>query len=450
MSRARRFGRLSAAALLAATQLGLAYYTPRPATAQLLLLLGLGTLAYALLLALRLPWRGGLLLALLLRLLWLPATPQLSDDYHRFRWDGALVAAGQNPFLHRPEEYQAGGGPLVGPASLTPALYQRLNSPHYYSVYPPVCQALFGLAGRLFPGSELAQIVVLRLALLLAEMATAGLLWTLLRRFGLPSERAFIYLLHPLVVAELVGNLHFEAVVIAGGLAAIWLLTRRWLLAAAGALALGVAAKLTPLLLLPLLPRRLGWGRATGFGLALGGLLLAAFSPFASPALLRNIGRSLDLYFHSFEFNASVYYLLRAVGYHLTGYNEIARLGTGLAAAAAGGILVLATTEQRPTLSTLPRAALLAFSVYYLLATTVHPWYLTPLVALSCFTGWRYPAAWAALATLSYATYRTAAYHENLWLVTLEYLGVLLVAALDWHRSRREAGLNDGRQTDTA
>mgnify|MGYP004522167881 CR=1 FL=1 len=435
MSPARRPWLMTAAALLlAASQLGLAYATPRPATAQLLALFSLGTLAYALLL--RLPWRAGLLLALLLRLLWLPATPRLSDDYHRFRWDGALVAAGQNPFLHRPEEYQAGGGSLSGPPQLTPALYQRLNSPRYYSVYPPVCQALFGLAVRLFPDSELAQIVVLRLALLLAEAATAGLLGALLRRFGQRPERALGYLLHPLVVAELVGNLHFEAVVIAGMLGALWLLTRRQLLPAAGALALGVAAKLTPLLLLPLLLRRLGWARTLGFGLLLGALLLVLFAPFASAALLRNIARSLDLYFHSFEFNASVYYLLRALGYQLTGYNEIARLGTWLAAAAAGGIGALAAEERRPALATLPRAALLAFSLYYLLATTVHPWYLTPLVALSCFTGWRYPAAWAALATLSYATYRTSAYHENLWLVAAEYLGVLLVAAWDWQRRR--------------
>ena len=434
MSRGRAWGLALAAVLAAAAQLGLAYYAPRPHTLLLLTLFGLGTLAYALLRHWRLPGRAGLLLALLLRLLWLPATPSLSDDYHRFRWDGALVAAGHNPFLHRPEEYRAGGGRLAGPAQLTPALYRRLNSPRYYSVYPPVCQALFGLAVRLFPASELGQIIVLRLALLLAEAATAGLLWTLLRRFGQPPERAFTYLLHPLVVAELVGNLHFEAVVVAGLLAALWLLTRRRLLPAAAALALGVAAKLTPLLLLPLLPRRLGWRRAVGFGLTLGLLLLAAFAPFASAALLRHFGRSLDLYFHSFEFNASIYYLLRAGGYYLTGYNEIARLGTGLAAAAAGGILALAALERRPTLAMLPRAALLAFSLYYLLATTVHPWYLTPLVALSCFTGWRYPAAWAALATLSYATYRTTAYQENLGLVALEYLGVLLAGALDWRR----------------
>jgi hypothetical protein len=427
----------AAAVVLAATQLGLAYYTPRSHTGQLLSLFGLGALAYAALLHYRLPFRAGLALALLLRLLWLPALPPLSDDYHRFRWDGALVAAGLNPFEHRPDEYRAGGGTRPGPAALTPALYRRLNSPHYYSVYPPVCQGLFGLAAGLFPGAERGQIMVLRLALMLAEAATAGLLAWLLRHLGCRPEQALVYLLHPLVVAELVGNLHFEALVITGLLAALALLLRgRWA-AAAVPLALAVAAKLTPLLALPLLLRRLGWSRTVRFGLLVLGGLLVLFAPFASAALVGNIGRSLDLYFHSFEFNASVYYLLRAGGYWLTGYNEIARLGTALALAAALGILALTGLERQPTLASLPRAALLAFTLYYLLATTVHPWYLTPLVALSCFTNWRYPAAWAALAPLSYAAYRTAAYHEDLRLVALEYLGVLLVAAWDWRRAHQ-------------
>ncbi|OON70215.1 glycosyltransferase 87 family protein [Hymenobacter sp. CRA2] len=432
--RSRTFWLAGAAAALVVSQLGLAYATPRSHTVLLLGLFGLALGGYALLLRLRLPWRPGLLLALLLRLLWLPALPALSDDYHRFRWDGILVAAGQNPFQHRPEEYTAGGGQLAGPVALTAALYQRLNSPRYYSVYPPVCQALFGAAAWLLPGSERGQVVLLRLVLLLAEAATALLLARLLRRFRRPAEQALLYLLHPMVVAELVGNLHFEALVITGMLTTIWLLARgRWAWAAA-ALSLPVATKLTPLLATPLLLRRLGWARTVAFGGLLAVILVAVFAPFASAELLRNIGRSLDLYFHSFEFNASVYYALRALRAWQLGYNDIARLGTVLAACSVVGILVLAALEKRPSLATLPRAALLVFTLYYLLATTVHPWYLAPLVALSCFTGWCYPATWASLAALSYATYHTPAYHENLWLVAAEYAGVAVAAYFDWHR----------------
>jgi hypothetical protein len=365
----------------------------------------------------------------------LPAVPALSDDYHRFRWDGLLVAEGQNPYLHRPDELLSATNEwLVDEADqpvrqLLSELYPKLNSPHYYSVYPPVCQAVFGAAAWLFPQSERGFIIMLRLVILLAEAGTALLLISLLRGFGQPRQQALWYVLNPLVIVELTGNLHFEALLICGLLAAWWALTRgRWSWSA-GALGLAVATKLLPLLLLPFLIRRLDWGaflRYVGVvGLVLGGVL----APFFSAELLSNIGRSLDLYFHTFEFNASIYYVLRAIGYWLVGYNTISTLGTGLALAAGLLILCLAWREKQPSFATLGQVLLLALTAYYLLATIVHPWYLAPLVALSCFTSYRYPIVWSGLIMMSYAAYQTSAYTENLILVGLEYcivLGVLL------------------------
>ncbi len=59
----------------------------------------------------------------------------------------------------------------------------------------------------------------------------------------------------------------------------------------------------------------------------------------------------------------------------------------------------------------------------------MHPWYLVPLVALSCFSPLRYARAWAGLVVLSYSAYRTTAYTESGILITLEYAGVLAWAA---------------------
>jgi alpha-1,6-mannosyltransferase len=127
-------------------------------------------------------------------------------------------------------------------------------------VYPPVSQAVFGLGSGLFPGSARGFVVVVRLVLLAAEAATALLLLALLRHFGQPPQRAFLYLLNPLVIVELTGNLHFEALAICFLLAAAWALTRGRAALSAGLLALSAATKLLPLLLLPLLLRRLAWG----------------------------------------------------------------------------------------------------------------------------------------------------------------------------------------------
>ena len=435
----------SALLLSAAAYVGLAYATPRAAFGLLLGLFGVALLAYAWLLRSQLPWRWGVAAALAFRLLWLPAQPALSDDVFRFHWDGLLVAHGVNPFRFRPDELIADGARVALPDATQrnivlpqlQQLYGKLNSPHYYSVYPPVCQAVFGVAARWFPASDAGFAVGLRAFVLLAELTTAWLLLALLRKLSAPPEQALRYLLHPLVIVELTGNLHFEALAICFVLLAIWLLHRQRWARSAGALGLAVAAKLLPLLALPLLVRRLGWRRFAAYAAAAAGTLLALFAPLISVALVINISRSLNLYFRSFEFNASIYYVLRTVGYHLTGYNEIARIGPALALAAAVFGLGLAGRERRPTLATLPVALLLLFTGYYALATTVHPWYITPLIALAPLTRFRYPLVWGGAAVLSYAAYRTSAYTENLWLVALEY--AVVYAVLVWELLKRNS-----------
>lgn len=414
---------LIALVLSAAAYAGVAYATPRANFGQLLGLMAGAFFAYIWLVRNRLPLRIALVAGLLFRLLWLPATPALSDDYHRFRWDGLLVAGGQNPYLHRPAELLAS---TTQPSNIQLAqqladLYPKLNSPHYFSVYPPVCQVIFGVAAWLFPESEWGFIVLLRVVLIGAELATFLLLVSLLRHFGQPKHQALWYVLNPLVIVELTGNLHFEALLICGLLGAWWVLVRgRWVWSA-GALGLAVATKLLPLLVLPFLIRRLGWGAFLRYTAVLSVVVGGLFVPFLSLDLFSNFGRSLDLYFHTFEFNASFYYLLRAAGYWLKGYNLIATIGTGLALTTGMLLLLYAWREHHSTLASLGQTLLLALTLFYLLATTVHPWYLTPLVALACFTPYRYSLVWSGVVLLSYAAYQTPIYAENLLLVGLEY-----------------------------
>lgn len=440
----------------------LAYATPRAQFGQLLGLLAVAFGLYVVLLKTGLSLRAGLLAALLLRLLWLPALPAFSDDYHRFRWDGLLVAQGVNPYQYRPDELVAdtnkrltstpladslfAGSPVAVQASLT-SLYPRLNSPHYYSVYPPVCQLVYGMASGLFPAHEQGAVLVMRLVLLLAEAAIAAVLVWLHRAFQLPAHRALWYLLNPLVIVELTGNLHFEGLMICLTLLALGLLVRgRWQLSA-GVLGLAVGTKLLPLLMLPLLVRRLGWRRASFYGGLTAFTLLLIFLPFVSLDLLRNISRSLTLYFNKFEFNASVYYVLRAIGYRITTYNEIARIGPALALLTTSVALGLAWREKPITWARLPHTLLLMLAGYYFNATVVHPWYLVPLVALSVFSTYRFALVWSGMVVLSYAAYQTTAYTENLGLLTLEYVVVLAVLGWDFlHRkqsSSRAAPLSE-------
>ena len=61
-------------------------------------------------------------------------------------------------------------------------------------------------------------------------------------------------------------------------------------------------------------------------------------------------------------------------------------------------------------------------SIYYFLATTVHPWYLALPLILSIFTRFRFALVWSILVVSSYSAYSSMPATENPWLLTAEYL----------------------------
>ncbi len=376
--------------------------------------------------------------AILFRLLLLVAPPQLSDDYARFIWDGRLLTHGYNPYLYLPSQLL--NTPVALVAGLDQSLFATLNSPDYFTVYPPVNQALFALSAWASPHSLPGAIFWLRVPIILAECGSIWLLVQILHRLGQNPNGALLYALNPLIILELTGNVHFEAVMIFFSLLAVWLLVPpkpNWLWSA-GALALAIGTKLLPLLLLPVLVRYLGWQRGLRYALLTGILTLLLFLPAASMALVQNMGASLNLYFQKFEFNASVYYLVRMVGYWVKGYNIIAKAGFWLPVVSTLSILWLAFT-RRPI--ALPVRVLASLTVYYAFSTTVHPWYATTLVATAVFTRLRYPLIWSGLIPLSYAAYSAQPYQENLTLTALEYGLVLVVGIWDWQQTRRMAAM---------
>lgn len=358
--------------------------------------------------------------AIAFRVLLLGAIPHLSNDYARFIWDGRLLAHGYNPYLYLPASLI--GTSVAASAGLTTDLFHTLNSPNYYTVYPPVGQVLFALAAWLSPGSVLGNVVGLRVPILLAEIGTLWLLTKLLRRAGKNPNLALFYGLNPLVILELTGNVHAEAILIFFVLGAVWFFGRGLFVTSAGALALAIGTKLLPLLLLPLVIRHLGWQRGLAYAGLTGAFTAVLFLPFINAELVPNMGTSLQLYVQHFEFNASVYYLVRAAGYQFLGFNIIAVAGVGLSVVTLTGVVWVARRWGRvaPVY-----ALLLTVTGYFLLATTVHPWYITSLVAVGMFVPFRYPLVWSGMVWLSYATYQTSPYYENLWLTGLEYAVVL-------------------------
>ncbi|MBD1395565.1 hypothetical protein H9Q13_00165 [Pontibacter sp. JH31] len=418
--------------------LALGYATPRENFTQLLLFTLLAFGAYAYVTNHNINVWHGIGAGLFFRLLLLFAIPALSDDYFRFVWDGILLVAGENPYRYLPAYYLSESAPtLVG---ITPELFRQLNSPEYYSVYPPVLQAAFWLAATLSPDSLLGSIIVMRVIILAAEAGSILLLLRLLRRMGLPDRHVLLYALNPLVILELTGNLHMEALMIFFLLLFLYQLHFQRHLVAAIPFALAVGAKLLPLMFLPFVWQKLGFRRFAAFGAVLLATLFMLFFPLLSLEVLRNFWQSIDLYFQRFEFNASVYYLLRWLGFRLTGYNQVAIIGPLLSLATLLSVLALAAINKLGSVRRLAGYMAAALTVYLFLSTTVHPWYLTTLVALTAMSQFRFATVWSCLAIFSYSAYRTSAYTENLWLVLLEYslVGLWLIAELYLYRQHKK------------
>ncbi|MAM18867.1 MAG: glycosyltransferase 87 family protein [Christiangramia sp.] len=365
--------------------------------------------------------------ALVFRLMWLLALPDLSQDYFRFIWDGRLIAEGMNPFQFTPDQLMQqpnfsltqGGELVAGMGSL---------SAGHYSNYPPVSQLIFAITGFLSAGSILGSVVVMRIILILADIGTLFIGWKLLKKLDLPQDSIFWYILNPFVIIELTGNLHFEGVMTFFLVLALYLLyQKKWLLSAV-LMGLAISVKLLPLVLLPLL---IPYFREKGnllklpvYYLVAGLVVMISFLPFYSEEVIQNFSSSIGLWFDKFEWNASIYYLVRWFGYLDKGYNIIESAGTALAICTFLLIMILTFLRKAENMKQLFTSMLFAVSIYLLFSTTVHPWYLTIPLMLSIFTSFRYIIIWTLVIILSYVAYSNPEYQENLWLVALEYLAV--------------------------
>lgn len=395
----------------------LAYIPTQSDFGQIILSYAIAFLSYLLILKQQWSLKSILLIALALRVILVPSFPNLSDDIYRFVWDGNLIVNGMNPYLYLPSEL------IVEQSGWTPeasSLFVNLNSQEYFTVYPPVSQLVFWLSSFLGGQTLLFATLMMKVILLLGESALLFVLVRLLMIYKLPVGRLALYALNPLVIVEVMGNMHFEGLMLCF-LCLAWLLiiTNR-LFGAAIAIAIAIGIKLIPLMLMPFLIVYWGWKRAVVFFAIVGITLILFFLPVLLH--LEFFWSSIDLYFRKFEFNGSIYYLLRWFGFQIKGFNLIHILGPVLAFSTIGMITYLTWKYKSSKSTSLPKYWLFSLTTYLMLATTVHPWYLILLIGLCVFTNYRYPLLWSALIVLTYVNYSYSPYYENLWFVSCEYM----------------------------
>lgn len=386
-----------------------------------LLLWGLAFAAYALgAVALqRVPGRRALGLVLLVagacRLVLLPAPPTLSTDAYRYVWDARVARAGFSPWAY----------PATAPelASLRDgAIYPRLNHPGWRSLYPPGAQAFFGAVHALVPDSVLA----MKAALGLAELGTLAACVWLLGALGLPLARAAVYAWNPLVLVEVWGSGHLDALAILCVVLAVCAAVGERHALAGALLGAGALVKLYPAALLPLLVARLlGRARVAPMALAFLGVVSLGYAP----ALVGGVDAlgSLPRYVTEEHFNPG---LVR----WLVGLPE-----ASLAAAALWILAVAWRRRARP----LPEAAVWLVGGFVLLSPNIFPWYvlwLVPFLALAPSAPW---LAFTGTVALAYAFFLQQPWALPVWARVLEFTplaaGAAWAVGRRWHgRSLRE------------
>ena len=136
------------------------------------------------------------------------------------------------------------------------------------------------------------------------------------------------------------------------------------------------------------------------------------------------------------DYIRSFYYLFREIGFYISGYNQIALIGKLMALTVFIFVIYLALIRDNKTPQKLLLNMLLALTAYYLLSTTVHPWYLTSLVFLAIFTNFKFPIVWSFMVVLSYLAYANSENSENLWVIVFEYIVVFAVLLYDSQKTR--------------
>lgn len=421
------------------------YQTPRTSFNQFILLYMASFAIFYMIWLNRQQWsfKSFLILAILVRLILLFAAPELSNDFYRFIWDGELINKGINPYAHTPND-------LISQGPIYSEMYMRMLyhgmgelSASNYSCYPVVNQ-LFFFVPTYFFDSIGANVICFKIFMILADIGVVVIGRKILLLLKKPAHYIWLYALNPFIILEFSGNLHFEGIMIFFMLTAIYLImTGKWLFAAIF-FGLAIQIKLIPIMLIPFLYKRLKIVPAVGFT-ALTSVVVIGFSLLLLDAsMLENFMQSIQLYFETFEFNASFIYLFREYSMNKVGYNELFYYGPLLSKIASILIVCLAVFRSYKDENDIFKGMLFALVIYYFCATTVHPWYISLVLIFSVFTSYKFGLVWSLVIMLSYFAYSQLDFQENLFLVSIEYIMVGLVLILEIARNTKKDnfGLN--------
>jgi hypothetical protein len=276
-----------------------------------------------------------------------------SDDVARYVWEGRMLMEGYNPYDVAPDDPRL--------ENYRDDIYDQINHKDMPAIYPSLALYVFAMLSKSGMGIE-----GFRLVVILIEFITILLMMLWLRIERIPRIKIVIYALNPIVIIGIAGRGHFEPIQVLLIIAGLVLYSRGrfgW-----GILAI-ILAGLTKYLAFFALPFFINRKtiRYLPPTLLIIAVSYAGIFMLEGSASLGNMGVFLGQFeFYSLTF-APLRFLFGTAGAHTI---------TGLALIFA--MFSLWLTRTKPIYAVTPFLLLVTLT-----STTIHYWYIIPLLALN-------------------------------------------------------------------
>lgn len=332
------------------------------------------------------------LLFLVIGLASLFSFPYLSNDFYRFLWDGELFLRGVNPYDYRPIDY------AVLREYFSTNYYMELYdgmgslSQNHYSCYPPFSIYLFSFC-TFFTDNLDVNVFLMHLLILFCQLPGIYYGMKICKKIGVNKLNVFFLFLHPLYLAEVLGSLHFEGVMIPMCLMFLYFMISRFDVWASFILSLAIHIKLIPLLLFFVLFSYLSFYRFFKMFLLLISFTLLLCFGLLNSINIYNFFDSVFLYFGKFEFYSFIYVYFQSFNIQIwiTLVNVL--------------LICTSILWLRNKKISWEKSIPIVLIIYYLFSSTVHPWYSLLILMFIPFSNLKSIIVFPSLCFVSYLFY---------------------------------------------
>jgi alpha-1,6-mannosyltransferase len=319
------------------------------------------------------------------RLILIPSSPILEDDYYRYLWDGAVTANEFNPYSLSPIQVQNHApevpDKIIKLADQSGEIINKINHPKIKTLYPTLAQIVFAISYYFFPWSFTGW----KFIMLLGDLLLLYFLIRILRELELPISFVAIYWLNPIILHEYFNTGHYDLFALLFTAISIYYFLKNEFVTSSITLALAVGFKIWPILIFPFYLRRLTKqkGKLLSSVLAFSVFVVIIFIPVFRAGFDENFG--FIKYAANWINNAAFYTIIKdSIDLFTSTFKIYYVCADCITRWITIGLIILTVLwlNRKPSLNNrkLVDKILITIAVMFLISPTQFPWYYTWLV----------------------------------------------------------------------